>query len=83
MRQDTEFTAWTYKKLQIGDRPLPYLITFHAKTNVIGGLEGHKVCCAIRGDSMREGLDFYAAQTASHMPSQVGRRFLLSGTAAE
>lgn len=32
---------------------------------------------------MRQGLDFDETRTASHMPSQAGRRFLLAAVAAE
>ena len=58
-------------------------MTFRSKTNQYGGLEKHKVRCAIRGDRMRPGLDFDETRTASHMPSQAGRRLLLAAAAAE
>lgn len=82
-RHDTELHTWTYEDPLPTDKPLPYLMGFKAKTNVYGGLERCKVRCAIRGDRMRPGLDFDETRTASHMPSQAGRRLLLSAAAAQ
>ena len=73
----------TYQVPRADDRPLPYVMAFRAKTNLFGGLERQKVRCAIRGDRMRPGLDFDATRTASHMPSQAGRRLLLAAAAVE
>jgi hypothetical protein len=48
-----------------------------------GGLERRKARCAIRGDCMRPGVEFDEMRTASHLPSQSGRRFLLAVVAAD
>lgn len=82
-RHDTELRTWTYETPRDKDKPLPYVMTFRAKTNAYGGLERCKVRCAIRGDRMRPGVDFDEKRTASHMPSQAGRRLLLAAAAAK
>lgn len=75
--------TWTYQPARPDDRPLPFLMTFRTKTNLFGGLERHKVRCAIRGDRMQPGIDFDGTRTASHMPSQADRRLLLAAAAAQ
>ena len=65
------------------DRPIPFVMTYKAKTNQYGGLERHKARLAIRGDRMRPGIDFDETRTASHMPSQAGRRLLILAGVAE
>lgn len=52
------------------------------KTNLYGGLERCKVRWVIRGDRTRKGHDFDETRTATHMPSQAGRRVLLAGAVA-
>lgn len=64
-------------------KPLPFIMNFKSKTSQYGVLEKHKVKCKIRGDRMRPGLDFDEARTASHMPSQAGRRLHLNAAAAQ
>lgn len=83
MCHDTELKTWKYEVQQKSYQPLPYLMNFWAKTNVIGGLERRKVLCAISGDRLTAALDFDAGRTASHTPSQEGRRFLLARAAAD
>lgn len=58
-------------------------MTFKAKTNQYGGLKKCKFRCAIRGYRMRPGIDFDDTRTESHIPSQAGRRLLLSAAAAK
>jgi Reverse transcriptase (RNA-dependent DNA polymerase) len=82
-RHDTELLTWTYEDPLPADKPLPFTIGYKARTNMFGGLERRKARCAIRGDRMRSGVDFDEMRTASHMPSQGGRRFLLAVAAAE
>jgi hypothetical protein len=48
-----------------------------------GGLERHKARCVIHGDCTRPGVEFDEMRTASHLPSQSGRRFLLAVIAAD
>lgn len=57
-------------------------MTFRAKANLCGGLERHKVGCAIGRDGIRPLGHFDEHRTASHMPSQAGARILLAGAAA-
>ena len=52
------------------DKPIPYAMTYKAKTNQYGGLERHTAILAIRGDRMRPGIYFDKTRTASHLPSQ-------------
>lgn len=65
------------------DKPIPYMMAYKAKTNQYGGLERHKSILAIPGDRMRPGIDFEETRTASHMPSQAGRRLLILAGVAE
>lgn len=75
VRHTDDFSTWNLEEPIEGDKPLPYVMTFHSKTNQCGGLEKHKVRCAIRRDRMRPGLHFDETRTASHMTPQAGRRF--------
>ena len=77
-RHDTGLNTWTYEDPKPDDVAIPYVMTFKAKTYMYGGLERHKVRCAIRGDRMRAGVDFDDMRTASHMPLQAGRRLLMA-----
>lgn len=82
-RHTDDLNTWTLEEQLAEGRPLPYVMTFRSKTNQYGGLKKHKVRCDIRGDRIRSGLDFDGTITASHMPSQSGRRMLLAAAAAE
>jgi Reverse transcriptase (RNA-dependent DNA polymerase) len=82
-RQDTELLTSSYEDPLPTDKPLQFTIGCKAKTNMYGGLERRKARCSIRGDRMRPGIDFDEMRTASHMPSQSERRFLLAVAAAE
>jgi hypothetical protein len=82
-RHDGELRTWTYVEQLPTDRPAPHVVTYRAKTNQYGGLERRKARIALAGNRLRPGVDFDQRRTASHMPSQAGRRFLYAVAAAE
>lgn len=66
-----------------GDKPMPFLMSFKAKTSMYGGLEKCKVISAIRGDQMTPGLEFGAARTESRITSRAARLLLLASESSQ
>ena len=82
-RHDTELRTWVYEEARPSDKPVPFTMTYKAKTNQFGGIERYKARCAIRGDLMKPGQQFDMTRTASHMPSQAARRLFLAAAVSE
>lgn len=79
---NTDLHTWTYVPHLSGERLVPHLMTFRAKTNMYGSLDRHKVGCAFSGDRMRPAAQIDETRTSSHMPRKPGRRILLVGAVA-
>lgn len=79
----TELKTWYFDDELPNDKPLPYIMTYRAKTNMYGGLERHNVLCDIRGDRMTPNLNFDTTRTTSHTRSEAGRRLLVAAAAAQ